>query len=450
MEQRNAEVSLSPNRQDQKWAQHVCYALIVILNLSTWIDLNSVWIELPLIYNSTPEGWTLPSILSLIINLANIFPIIVVLIRLRLRERFSEIPYIYTIIIVGVVACLAIGLFWKETLYIFGAQRSYALITAVFALGILDCTSSLVFCDYMRHYKVKYLHAMFLGESFTATIPTLLAVVQGIGGEAKCIQYNSTSPFEPVYSEPRFSVSVFFFLIMGIIIISLVAFVILRTSPIVGLAGAEERINKEECIETCEMLLKFGEDTPAIRKLSITIPKSMTRKEFVIIQWFNVINSGILYGCLPTITTYSMLPYGQRAFYYCSILYPLAYPLAAMLAWFRQTISIFWVSAGSIIGCFICGFIIFIACQSPCPIWADTTHGGVIMVLAWFSSTFILAYVRIASGNNIKLYWKKESGLFYFGFTVQTGIIFGVLPFFLIINVFNLLKDRKPCITYCI
>ena len=126
----------SPNSKPLKWAENVCFTLIVILNLSTWIDLNSVWIELPLIVNTAPEHWTLPSTLSLIISLANIFPVIVVIVRWILGERFSEIPFIYVIITVGVIACFSIGLFWNYTAYIFGAERSYALIIAVFALGL--------------------------------------------------------------------------------------------------------------------------------------------------------------------------------------------------------------------------------------------------------------------------------------------------------------------------
>ncbi|CAF5065266.1 unnamed protein product, partial [Rotaria socialis] len=30
--------------------------LFVVLALSTWLDLNGVWVELPLIANEVPEG----------------------------------------------------------------------------------------------------------------------------------------------------------------------------------------------------------------------------------------------------------------------------------------------------------------------------------------------------------------------------------------------------------
>ena len=163
-----------------------------------------------------------------------------------------------------------------------------------------------------------------------------------------------------------------------------------------------------------------------------------------------MVNSAVLYGCLPTLITYSLLPYGQKAFYYCSVLFPIAYPLSALYGVVRPTLSMTWIVLGSLFGSVICAFIIFVAFQSPCPIWADTVQGGIVMIFAWFVSTFTFAYVRIASGNRIKLAWGKDSGLFYFGVSVQMGIVFGVLPMYLLINVFKVLKDREPCVTYCL
>jgi hypothetical protein len=244
---------------------------------------------------------------------------------------------------------------------------------------------------------------------------------------------------------------VFFFLVTGIIGISLIAFMLLRLTPIIQLAKAEDKnYRKKKTMETCQMLSKINGDISESRKLSLSTSNLMTKKQFYILQSFNVINSAILFGCLPTLITYSLLPYGQKAFYYCSILYPVSYPLSAIAGVIRPTISTCWSVIGSIFGCIICAFIIFVAFQSPCPIWADTLHGAIVMASAWFVSSFVLAYVRVASGNRIKLSWPKESGLFHFGLSVQMGIIFGVVPMYLVINVYGLLQDRQPCVTYCL
>ncbi|CAF0919390.1 unnamed protein product, partial [Didymodactylos carnosus] len=78
------------------WASRVTYLLILILNLSTWIDLLGIWAELPLIIAHLPE----------------------------------------------------------------------------------DSSSSLIYFDYMKRFRPKYLNAMFFGESLTCFIPTLIAFAQ--------------------------------------------------------------------------------------------------------------------------------------------------------------------------------------------------------------------------------------------------------------------------------
>lgn len=315
---------------------------------------------------------------------------------------------------------------------------------------MLDCTSSLVFYDYMKHFKAKYLHATFFGEGLAGALPTFLALAQGVGGETQCVVNNQTLTMEPIYSQPRFSVSVFFHLTAGIIALSLIAFMILQLTSVVKLADAENKIPQKTDAETSEMIITTNKNAHELRKISLSTPNSMTQKQFYILQTFNVINSACIFGFLPSLITYSLLPYGQKVFYYCSLLFPLAYPLSAMLGFIYPTISTFWIIICSLFGWLICIFITIISIQSPCPIWADTLHGGIIMIAAWSISSFVLAYARLASGNRIKLSWAKESGLFHFGVSVQVGMLVGALPMYVVINIYELLQDRLPCVTYCV
>ena len=49
--------------------------LAILFGISSWICINGMWVELPVLVNSLPEGWNLPSYLSIIVQLANIGPI---------------------------------------------------------------------------------------------------------------------------------------------------------------------------------------------------------------------------------------------------------------------------------------------------------------------------------------------------------------------------------------
>ncbi|CAF1516495.1 unnamed protein product, partial [Adineta steineri] len=56
----------------------IVYILVILFGLGTWTNLAGVWIQLPIITPILPESWHLPAKLTLIINSANIFPILIV------------------------------------------------------------------------------------------------------------------------------------------------------------------------------------------------------------------------------------------------------------------------------------------------------------------------------------------------------------------------------------
>ncbi len=178
--------------------------------------------------------------------------------------------------------------------------------------------------------------------------------------------------------------------------------------------------------------------------------KQVVVKPFIFLLFLATFNSFMLYGLLPPLITYSLLPYGQKALYYFSLLNPLAWPIALLLSVRRATISIRMTIIGSIFGCILCVFIIIIAAQSPCPWWADSLHGALTMVFTQILTTVILAYIRITIGNCIKAEWSNDKGLFYFGATTQIGSLVGTIPMYLLVNVFNVFTDRKPCQIYCV
>ena len=59
----------------------IVHFLVVIFGAGAWIAVNGVWVELPLIVASAPEGWNLPSYLTVIAQVANVGPILVTLLQ---------------------------------------------------------------------------------------------------------------------------------------------------------------------------------------------------------------------------------------------------------------------------------------------------------------------------------------------------------------------------------
>ena len=50
-------------------------ALAIMFGISSWISINGLWVELPLLVNELPESWSLASYLSVIVQIANLGPI---------------------------------------------------------------------------------------------------------------------------------------------------------------------------------------------------------------------------------------------------------------------------------------------------------------------------------------------------------------------------------------
>ena len=49
--------------------------LAILFGISSWISINGLWVELPLLVNRLPESWSLASYLSVIVQIANLGPI---------------------------------------------------------------------------------------------------------------------------------------------------------------------------------------------------------------------------------------------------------------------------------------------------------------------------------------------------------------------------------------
>ena len=102
--------------------------------MSSWIAINGLWTELPLLVDVLPESWTLPSYLVLIIQIANIGPIIYTLANRLSPNKVKEWPVVYVIISIGMIACFLLKFFWDDTVFLRGRERSTPFFILTFFL----------------------------------------------------------------------------------------------------------------------------------------------------------------------------------------------------------------------------------------------------------------------------------------------------------------------------
>lgn len=396
-----------------------------------------------------------------------------------------EVPVIYIIISLGSVSCLLLAFLWGVTSPIAGSEHSTALFVLQFCLALVDCTSSVAFLPFMSAFKPQYMTAYFIGEGFSGLIPSLVALVQG-AGSMKCTEvahfrnqsagneteqtmnrsqfqnnvfvFNNSSEFYgysssngnktdsdfstsiyPVYQEPRFSVKVFFLILMLLLIVSTLSFTFLNFSsyckrekveslgssnrtpsdisdhdPTVTLTADkdvknilyhEERGPKtSEAYYTllykqkgqrckshfvtedsksvshlmCPKMDASSEESDSILSKSNRTKMSTTKYSLFLLltAFLNALSNGVL----PSVQSFSCLPYGIEEYHLSVTLASIANPVACLASFLLKMTSLAWTVVSTVIGTALACYIMWTAAASPSPPLVDHWTGSFILV----------------------------------------------------------------------
>lgn len=157
------------------------HLLVCTFAMGSWVAINGLWVELPLLVMELPEGWFLPSYLTLVIQLANIGPLLVTLLHRFRPGCLSDVPVIFTLLGVGTVTCLLFAFLWNVTSLLQGKSYSIIFLVLTLFLALVDCTSSVTFLPFMSRLPTRYVTTFFVGEGLSGLLPALLALAQGSG-----------------------------------------------------------------------------------------------------------------------------------------------------------------------------------------------------------------------------------------------------------------------------
>uniref|UniRef100_A0A4W3GPQ8 Riboflavin transporter n=1 Tax=Callorhinchus milii TaxID=7868 RepID=A0A4W3GPQ8_CALMI len=425
------------------------HVLSALFGLGSWVAINGLWVELPLLVPETPEGWYLPSYLTILIQLANVGPLLVTLLHRFRPGWLPETRVVYAIVCLGVVSCLLVALFWKETGMVGGERHSTALLALAFFLSLVDCTSSVTFLPFMSRLQARYLTSYYTGEGLSGLVPALVALAQGVG-VVTCHQDNVTvignTNLVAHYQPANFSPRVFFFLLAGMMLMCLMAFGLLNHLP---LARLEERDPERERERTEQepMISRrpscwYKARPSTFQAGHYTWPQATFI--FLVLAWVN----GLTNAVLPSVQSYSCLPYGSLAYHLSATLGAMANPLACFLAMFLPSRSLRLMLLLTVTGTTIGAYIMGMAVLSPCP-WLVHTHTGTaLMVLSWTLFTGSLSYVKVMIG--VILREEGHSALLLCGAVVQLGSMLGALTMFPLVSVYSLFRSGDPCNSLCL
>ena len=376
------------------------YILVVIFGTGSWIAINGLWVELPIIVQEIPESWSLPSYLTVIIQLANIAPLAFTLGNIFFPRVVREIPAIYISVLVGIASCALLAFFWKETTFIAGAERSTALLVLCFFLATVDCTSSVAFLPYMAIFRPVYMSPYFVGEGLSGLLPSLVALAQGVGGgsHTSCVDptqapvntTNQTSGNDTSSGSwgpgPKFSAEVFFWFLTGMMVACGLAFLGLNHLPVAKRQQVVKNVKgDDEQAQGCEQAMELVRDKERenIENSCFQedhVVKNLSTRGDVFLFVILALVSGLSNGVIPAIQSYACIPYSYYIYHLTLTLSNIANPVTSFMFPFMQTMSSVVIGVLSCVYFGMCTYIIVIASQSPNVLLQCKDSGATLIV----------------------------------------------------------------------
>ncbi|XP_040569543.1 solute carrier family 52, riboflavin transporter, member 3-A [Lepeophtheirus salmonis] len=414
--------------------------LTIFFGISAWISINGLWVELPLLVQRLPEKWNLASYLSVIIQVANLGPLLYSLLRCWFGEnRFGQIIAIYLLLLVGTISSFILALGWNITTIFGDTQHSYVLFILVFFLSFVDCTSSVLFLPYMVFFREIYLNSYLIGEGLSGFIPSMVALLQGSGGNPTCVNIsdsNGTWEVQPHFVEPRFSIQSFFFFLFCMMAISSAAFTIMNLLP-------KFKNEMSSSITTSMIINEGNKNVPEeMKEVCYNFPNNTTSSESskTSIVFLLSLQSFICFlsnGALPSIQTFSCLPYGNTVYHLSVTLNAMANPLMAFLAFFLPCKCDKTIGFLTTIGGIFAFFVFITALHSPKMLWGQYI-GGFLTTFSWVIYGGLFSYVKISIAGTCRS--KSNSALFWCGVVTQIGSALGAFIMFFIVNYCDIFK----------
>lgn len=447
------------------------HLLACLFGMGSWVAINGMWVELPLVVPQIPEGWYLPSYLTVIIQTANVGPLFVTLMHRFRPGSLDERPVIYCIVGLGIIATFLLAFFWRHTLTIGASTHSVPLLILSFLLSVVDCTSSVTFLPFMMRLRPQYLTTYFAGEGLSGLVPALVALIQGVGvvhcqnvtvpvSGNKTADLPGSLELQPIYQPAKFSAQVFFVFLSAMMVVCLIAFVLLNHHP----AVARERKNDlyfsgDLAPGKRQQGLSLHAQTPE-QKPMISPMEAVSREPrssfgtgtysnfevifiFIVLAWVNALTNAVL----PSVQSYSCLPYGNKAYHLAATMGAVANPVACFIAMFIPIRSLVFMGFLTMCGSGFGAYIMTMAALSPCPLLVHSAYGTVVIVLAWILFVLCLSYVKVIIG--VILRDEGHSALVWCGAVVQLGSMVGAVSMFPLVSVYGLFKSGDPCNTMC-
>ncbi|CAN9503677.1 unnamed protein product [Ophioblennius macclurei] len=441
----------------------VTHVLMALFAMGSWVSVNSLWVELPVVVRVLPEGWNLPASLSVLIAFGNLGPIAVTITHHCAPGRLNERLVIYCIQALAVVASAFLAIFWSHTVAVGGEERSLPFLLFTFVLALVSCTSNVTFLPFMFRYPPQYIRTFFIGQGFSALFPCIVALGQGVG-KLECKTANGT--VQPHYLDENFPAQNFFWFLFVMLVISALSFVALtrRRAEAQQYSPPQESMDATTTAAEAASSSKNGDETDRLHNGSTPASEEpilmeeppppppppagtfWTRRNIYLLALLCVSNA-LTNGVLPSVQSFTCLPYSTMTFHLSVVLGNIANPLACFLAMFvvlRSSSGLGFLSVGAAV---FAAYLMALAALSPCPPLLGERAGEALVVISWIFFTGLFSYLKVVIGT--LLHEAGHAALLWCGISIQAGSLVGALTMYPLVNVFHVFTKAQDCVSNC-
>ncbi|KAL4629797.1 solute carrier family 52, riboflavin transporter, member 2 isoform X1 [Arapaima gigas] len=431
----------------------VTHVLVALFGMGSWVSVNSLWVELPVVVSVLPEGWDLPAYLSVLIAFGNLGPVAMTLIHHFAPGRLNERLAIHIIQCLAVVASAFLAIFWSQVVSVSGKMHSVPYLLLAFVLALVCCTSNVTFLPYMYRFPPQFIRTFFVGQGLSALFPCVVALGQGVG-KLECL--NSTlgnGTLEPHNLKEKFPAQNFFWFLFVMLVISGHSFLALTlrvtAEPVKTEGGDPDTYSNKEEIDERDKL-QNGATPVSEDQVEVVHPTSAesfwTPRNIYLLLLLGVSNA-LSNGVLPSVQSFSCLPYGTVTFHLSVVFGNIANPLACFVAMFVLCRSNAGLGAMAAIGGVFATYLLVLAALSPCPPLLGTTVGIVLVVMSWVIFTGMFSYLKVVIGS--LLHEAGHAALLWCGVFIQAGSLIGALSVFPLVSIYHVFQRAKDCVDNC-
>uniref|UniRef100_A0A1I7ZP95 Riboflavin transporter n=1 Tax=Steinernema glaseri TaxID=37863 RepID=A0A1I7ZP95_9BILA len=403
------------------------HLFVAVYGMGSWLSINAMYVELPLLVNKIPEGWNFASYMVVVLQIMCFLALLYSIIAYKFESLIEGNVYMISgMCLMSVIGILMSAFVYNIRSVIFGSEHSALLLIAIGIMGLPCTVSDMLFMPYISKFKESHIVATyFIGMGLSALVPSGISFAQTVPYKKNVttVTGNGTSFTSEVLVEGSFSVTVFMCLMALVMSVSLCGFLLLVR---------DRKVNSVVQIEHPKAKFDSGDSLSAASATSIiqADPHRLSKHENAFLLFLSLLLGGAQNSVMPVVLPFASQRYGQQTYHLANSLFIMANPIFCFIPFFlsiRRNL-LFVVHT---VACALC--LAFFVTLGAVDLFHDTSLATALICVIAPLTSGLMSWERAAIAEVLRNH-SNEKGLFWCGTFTQIGAFTAAILMFLLTN----------------